>query len=143
MQIMQTQGVMHGGTYNGNVQSMAAAIAALEILTAEDGAIYRGMEVRGTRLMDGLRAGAAKHGVALHVTGVPTMFQTMFIASPPSNWRESSLLDRDRALAFSGALQANGVRVNQRCAWFLSAAHDDATIDETLAAADRAFDAIA
>ncbi len=143
MQIMQTQGVMHGGTYNGNVQSMAAAIAALEILTAGNGAIYRGMEARGSRLMDGLRAGAAKHGVALHVTGVPTMFQTMFIASPPSNWRESSLLDRDRALAFSGALQANGVRVNQRCAWFLSAAHDDATIDETLAAADRAFAAIA
>ena len=71
------------------------------------------------------------------------MFQTMFIAAPPSNWRESSLFDRDRAMAFSRALQENGVRVNQRAAWFLSAAHDDATIDETLAAADRAFATIA
>ena len=42
-------------------------------------------------------------------------------------------------MGFSQALQANGVRVNQRCAWFLSAAHDDDAIDETLTAADRAF----
>ena len=139
MEIMQTQGVMHGGTYNGNVQSMAAAIATLDILTADRGALYQRMEARGTRLMQGLAALAGKHGVALRMTGVPTMFQTMFIAEQPSNWRESSLLDRDRAMAFSRALQAQGVRVNQRCAWFLSAAHDDTTIDETLAAADRAF----
>ncbi len=143
MEIMQTQGVMHGGTYNGNVQSMAAAIATLDILTEDDGALYKTIEARGTRLMEGLRAAAARRGVAMHMTGVPTMFQTMFIAAPPSNWRESSLIDRDRAMAFSQALQDNGVRVNQRCAWFFSAAHDDATIDETLAAADRALAAIA
>ena len=143
MEIMQTQGVMHGGTYNGNVQSMAAAIATLDILTENGGALYRAVEARGARLMEGLRAAAARRGVAMHITGVPTMFQTMFIAAPPSNWRESSLVDRDRAMAFSRALQDNGVRVNQRCAWFFSAAHDDATIDETLAAADRALAAIA
>ena len=143
MEIMQTQGVMHGGTYNGNVQSMAAAIATLDILTENDGALYRAVEARGARLMEGLRVAAARRGVAMHITGVPTMFQTMFIAAPPSNWRESSLVDRDRSMAFSRALQDNGVRVNQRCAWFFSAAHDDATIDETLAAADRALAAIA
>jgi glutamate-1-semialdehyde 2,1-aminomutase len=31
------------------------------------------------------------------------------------------------------------VRVNRQTKWFLSAAHDEATIDETLAAADRAM----
>jgi glutamate-1-semialdehyde 2,1-aminomutase len=143
MEILHTGGVMHGGTYNGNVQSMAAAIATLDILAAEGGAIYKTMEARGTRLMQGLSALAARHEVPLHVTGVPTMFQTMFIAAPPSNWRESSRMDRDRAMAFSRALQEGGVRVNQRCSWFLSAAHDDATIDETLAAADRALAAVA
>jgi glutamate-1-semialdehyde 2,1-aminomutase len=143
MEILLTKGVMHGGTYNGNVQSMAAAIAALDILTADNGAIYKTMEARGTRLMQGLAALATKHKAPMHVTGVPTMFQTMFIAAPPSNWRESSQFDRDRAMAFSRALQEHGVRVNQRASWFFSAAHDDATIEETLAAADRAFAAIA
>jgi glutamate-1-semialdehyde 2,1-aminomutase len=142
MEILQTKGVMHGGTYNGNVQSMAAALATLDILTADGGAIYKGMEARGTRLMQGLAERARKHGVAVHVTGVPTMSQTMFIGAAPRNWRESSLWDRERALAFHGELQKRGVRVNQKCAWFLSAAHDDQAIEETLAAADGAFKAI-
>ena len=63
--------------------------------------------------------------------------------APVAKARADRLFDRDRAMAFSRALQENGARVNQRAAWFLSAAHDDATIDETLAAADRAFAAIA
>ena len=142
MEILQTRGVMHGGTYNGNVQSMAAALATLDILTADNGAIYQGMEARGTRLMQGLAERAARHGVAVHVTGVPTMSQVMFIGAAPRNWRESSLWDREKALAFHGALQERGVRVNQKCAWFLSAAHDDQAIEETLAAADGAFKAI-
>jgi glutamate-1-semialdehyde 2,1-aminomutase len=143
MEILQTRGVMHGGTYNGNVQSMAAGLATLDILTADGGAIYQAMEARGTRLMQGLAERAAKHGVPVQVTGVPTMFQTMFIGAKPSNWRESSLMDRDRALAMHAALQERGVRVNQRCSWFFSAAHDDQAIEETLAAADGAFRAVA
>ena len=47
--------------------------------------------------------------------------------------------DRDMAMAFHTALQEEGIRVNQRATWFLSTAHDDAVIDETLAAADRAM----
>jgi glutamate-1-semialdehyde 2,1-aminomutase len=43
------------------------------------------------------------------------------------------------ALAFHGALQEEGIRINQAGKWFLSTAHDDAIIDETLAAADRAM----
>ena len=34
MDTLLDKGVMHGGTYNGNVQSMAAAIAALDELEA-------------------------------------------------------------------------------------------------------------
>ena len=47
--------------------------------------------------------------------------------------------DRDKALAFHHALQEEGIRTNQNAKWFLSVAHDDAIIDETLAAADRAM----
>lgn len=135
-------GVMHGGTYNGNVQSMAAGLAALDVLTADGAAIYRGMEARGERLMKGLAEIGRRRGVAMRVQGVPTMFQTMFLAEEPTEYRAAARNDRERALAFSLALQTEGVRVNQRCAWFLSAAHDDVVIDETLAAAERAMAAI-
>ena len=141
MEILLTRNVMHGGTYNGNVQSMAAALAALDLLERDGGAAYREMDRCGTRLMQGLAELGRKHRLPLLVQGFPTIFQTFFTtaAAGPRNYRESAACDRDMASAFSRALQEEGVRVNQRGAWFLSAAHDASVIEETLAAADRAM----
>ena len=140
MDILLDKGVMHGGTYNGNVQSMAAALAALDVLERDDGAVYRQMEIRGTRLMEGLASLGARHKLPVLVQGMPAIFQTFFTRErAPRNYRESAACDRDMAMAFHTALQEEGIRVNQRATWFLSTAHDDAVIDETLAAADRAM----
>jgi glutamate-1-semialdehyde 2,1-aminomutase len=144
MDTLLDKGVMHGGTYNGNVQSMAAALAALDVLEAGDGAVYRSLEARGTRLMQGLAAIAKKHKVPALVQGLPAIFQVFFTTgAAPRNYRESVACDRDKALAFHMALQDEGIRTNQNSKFFLSVAHDDAIIDETLAAADRAMTAIA
>ncbi len=140
MDILLDKGVMHGGTYNGNVQSMAASLAALDVLERDDGAVYRSMEAQGTRLMDGLASLGARHKLPVLVQGMPAIFQTFFTHErAPRNYRESAACDRDMAMAFHTALQEEGIRVNQRATWFLSTAHDDAVIDETLAAADRAM----
>ena len=140
MDTLLDKGVMHGGTYNGNVQSMAAALTALDILEADNGAIYRGMEACGRQLMDGLSALGAKHGLAMLVQGMPAIFQTFFTsAAAPRNYRDSMATDRDAMLSFHAALQEEGVRVQQGGRWFLSTAHDRPVIDETLAAADRAM----
>src|SRR6185369_5895854 len=144
MDTLLDKGVMHGGTYNGNVQSMAAAIAALDELERDDGAVYRDLETRGTRLMQGLDAIARKHKVPVRVQGLPAIFQVFFTdGPPPANYRDAVACDRDRALAFHTALQDEGVHTNQNAKFFLSTAHDDAIIDETLQAADRAMAAIA
>src|SRR3954471_14833909 len=144
MDTLLDKGVMHGGTYNGNVQSMAAALAALDVLEADDGAVYRSLEARGTRLMQGLASLGRKHELPILVQGVPAIFQTFFTSAPaPRNYREAVACDRDKALAFHRALQDEGIRVNQQAKWFLSTAHDDAIIAETLAAAERAMAAIA
>jgi glutamate-1-semialdehyde 2,1-aminomutase len=144
MNTLLDKGVMHGGTYNGNVQSMAAALAALDVLEADGGAVYARMEARGTRLMEGLAALAAKHRLPIRVQGMPAIFQTFFTAgAAPRNYRESAACDRDAMLALHAALQEEGVRVQQAGKWFLSTAHDDPVIDETLAAADRAMAGVA
>src|SRR5918993_1182177 len=143
MDTLSDRGVMHGGTYNGNVQSMAAAIAALDELERDDGAIYRDLERRGTRLLQGLAALAGKHRLPMRVQGLPAIFQVFFTAGPaPRNYREAEACDRDAVLAFHRALQEEGIRINQAGKWFLSTAHDDAIIDETLAASDRAMAAL-
>jgi glutamate-1-semialdehyde 2,1-aminomutase len=144
MDTLLHKGVMHGGTYNGNVQSMAAALAALDVLEHDDGAAFRAMEACGAKLMQGLATLGARHGLPVLAQGFPSIFQTFFTSGPgPRNYREAMACGRDAALAFHGALQAVGIRVNQRATWFLSTAHDDAVIDETLAAADRAMAALA
>lgn len=144
MDTLLDKGVMHGGTYNGNVQSMAAALAALDELQAGNGALYDGLETCGTRLMDGLRTLAARHGLPILVQGMPAIFQTFFTSgTAPRNYRESAACDRDAMLAFHAALQEEGVRVQQAGKWFMSTAHDGPVIDETLAAADRAMATLA
>ena len=80
----------------------------------------------------------------MKVQGLPAIFQCFFTdGPPPRNYREAVACDRDKALAFHMALQEEGIRTNQNSKFFLSVAHDDAIIDETLAAADRAMAAIA
>ncbi len=53
MDTLLDKGVMHGGTYNGNVQSMAAALAALDVL--EPGAV-------GGPLLDAVLGNMAHYG---------------------------------------------------------------------------------
>jgi glutamate-1-semialdehyde 2,1-aminomutase len=144
MDMLVHKGVMHGGTYNGNVQSVAAALTALDMLERDDGAVYRAIERCGSKLMQGLAVLGTRHGLPVLVQGFPSVFQTFFTSGPaPHNYRESVTCDRDAALAFHCALQEEGIRVNQRTTWFLSSAHDEAVIDETLAAADRVMAAMA
>ena len=143
MDALLDKGVMHGGTYNGNVQSMAAALAALDELERDDGAVYRDLERRGSRLMQGIASLADKHKMALRVQGPPAIFQVFFTVGPaPRNYRDASACDRDRAAAFHRVLQEEGIRINSVGKWFLSTAHDDAIIDETLEATDRAMAAL-
>ena len=143
MNTLLDKGVMHGGTYNGNVQSMAAALAALDVLEADDGAAYRDLERRGTRLMQGLASLAVKHEVPVRVQGAAAIFQMHFTGgAAPRNYRDAVACDRDRALAFHIAMQEEGIRINPQAKFFLSTAHDDAIIDETLAAAGKVLGAL-
>ena len=136
---------LHGGTYNTNLVATAAAVAALDELSRDGGAVYGAMEARGERLMAGLRAAALASGAPLLVQGMGTVFNTAFAAggaeAPPAvtDYRGYAALDAARQRAFLRALQDRGVRVTARGTWFLSAAHSDADIDETLGAATAAI----
>jgi glutamate-1-semialdehyde 2,1-aminomutase len=137
------QGVLHGGTYNTNACSVAAANATLATLAADDGAAYRRIEAAGTRLMEGLRALGRERDSDLFVQGLPAVFNTTFGTGPVRDYRSYAATDIDKQRRFLRELQDRGVRVTARGTWFLSAAHDDTDIDTTLAAEADALDAIA
>ena len=132
--------VLHGGTYNANTASTVAALATVDALAAGGASLYAGLEARGTRLIDGLRAAAAATGAPLHVQGVGAVFNTSFGTDGPIvDYRSYARTDLPRQKRWLTALQSRGVRVTARGTWFLATAHTDADIDRTLEAARDAL----
>lgn len=137
MEQVVSGGVLHGGTFNANTTSMAAGLAVLDALDDE---AYRTIEVAGTRLMGALRELGARHGLPLHVQGLPGVFNTCFTSDAPIRTvnayagADATLLGR-----FLVALQEQGVRPTARGTWFLSTTHDPEVVDRTIAAADAAL----
>ncbi len=142
LMLLTAGNVLHGGTYNANVSSVAAANATLAELAADGGAVYGRIERMGERLMDGLRSHADRLGVDLWVQGLGTAFNTTFGVGPFHDYRAYAASDLARQRRFLIALQDRGVRVTGRGTWFLSAAHEDADIERTLVAAGDALVAV-
>lgn len=132
------QGVMHGGTYNGQAVTMAATVATLKRLQKPE--TWEGLNRCGTRLMEGLREEFARAGVPAVVTGFPTVFHVALgMTEPAKNWAGLAGFDRKRYVAFTTALVLRGVRCLERGAWFMSTEHDEAVVDTTLAAVREAL----
>ena len=138
---LMTQGVVHGGTYNGQAVAMAATIATLKRL--RDPATHAGMEVRGRRLMQGIQAAFDAAGIAAVVNGFPQIFHVAIgLGEKPRNWDDLLKMDRARYVKFATALLRHGVRALERGAWFLSTEHNDDVINATLEAVQRAISEI-
>lgn len=133
-----TQDVNHSGTFNSNVISMAAAAAALSELEQNDGAVYRHMEEIGQALMDGLCDIAERLGAPLLVQGLPTAFHLSFTdLSAIREYRDYALFcDKERYNRFTVAMLRRGIRLVGRGIWYLSAAHMQEHVEQTLNAAE-------
>src|SRR5690606_38673314 len=91
------------------------------------------------RLMQGLDAALRAAGVPSVVTGFPQIFHVGFgLTEPARDHRDLARVNRARYVRFCGELLARRVRALERGVWFLSAAHDEAVIDETIEAAAAA-----
>lgn len=144
MELIGSGRVMHGGTYNANMVSVSAAIATLEALSANDGAVYRDLYRRGEQLIEGLQCIGRNTGVPLLVQGLGPVFNCAFVDEPAiSDYVTYQAADSARLAKFLSALLRRGVRVTGRGTWFLSAAHTDEDIQLTLDAAREATQEIA
>ena len=137
MELLQSRQVMHGGTYNANVVSVAAGLATIEALEADDGEAYRRMNAVGTKLMAGLINLSDKHGYDLLAQGTPSVFHLLpYTIESIRSYRQFLALDTGFRNRFYAMLQSAGTRVTARGTWFLSTAHSNDDIDETLEHAD-------
>jgi glutamate-1-semialdehyde 2,1-aminomutase len=144
MEQVESKHVMHGGTYNANVMSIAAGIATLDELARDDGRAYAAMRSRGEQLMEGLRRAAREQRVPLRVDGPGPVFHPAFTsAAEIVNFRSFGRTDAEKRNRFAARLQSGGVRVTARGTWFLSTAHTDEDIEQTLEVAERVMKEIA
>jgi glutamate-1-semialdehyde 2,1-aminomutase len=142
MSLIGSGAVNHSGTYNSNVIAVSAAVATLDALSKDDGAAYTRIEAIGQALIDGMRGLARRTGSNLVVQGYPSVFNTSFGERPTINsLEEYRECDSSRQQRFLNALLERGVRPTARGTWFVSAAHSEAEVENTLAAVHGALGA--
>jgi glutamate-1-semialdehyde 2,1-aminomutase len=137
--------VFQAGTLSGNPLAVAAGTATLEEL--RDRPPYALLERHGARLEAGFRAAAAAAGLTTWVARVGSMMTMFFQPGPDpvpvTGWKIASRSDTARYGAFFWGMIDRGVYLpcSQYEALFISAAHTDADIDTTIAAAADALGA--
>lgn len=136
LDLFSTGGVVHGGTYNAQSIAMAATVATLDSLPQ---AAFDEIGRTGAMLMSGMRDIFAAAGVRAAVAGFPQIFHVAFgLEQPARDYRDLAGMDRRAYVAFTTALLRRGVRALERGAWFMSLAHTEAVVGDTLDAVEDA-----
>ncbi len=140
MELFASEGVVHAGTFNANRLSCAAALATLCALRNEGGKVYSRMRKVGTGLIEGLKQMAMETDLPLHIQGLPTVFHTAFTDEKSiTDYRSYHSGRLDLQSQFVMLLRERGVYITGRGTWFLSAAHTDGDVEQTLKTAKSAL----
>jgi glutamate-1-semialdehyde 2,1-aminomutase len=131
--------IYQAGTLSGNPVAMAAGLAMLELVQAPG--FHAELGRRTQLLTDGLQALADGAGVAFSTTRVGGMFGLFFSNETIETYAQATQCDIARFNAFFNAMLEQGVYLAPSAyeAGFMSMAHDETVIAETLRAAREAF----
>lgn len=131
--------VYQAGTLSGNPVAVAAGLETLRQIQAPG--FFDKLSNMTRKLTNGLTTVAKKHRMVFTAQAVGGMFGIYFRDTPPKSFAEVMASDRDAFNRFFHAMLEEGVYFAPSAfeAGFVSAAHGDAEIDKTLAAADRVF----
>ena len=136
-------GVYQAGTLSGNPVAVAAGLKTLEIIRREG--FYENLTARTEQLVKGFQTAANKAGVAFTADSVGGMFGLYFADHAPQNYADMARSNTDGFKHFFHGMLERGVAFGPSAyeAGFVSAAHTPELIDETVAAAEAVFAAMA
>ena len=131
--------VYQAGTLSGNPLAMVAGIVTLREIGRPG--VFDRLEQLTRRLSDGLAQAARAAGIPLQTAAVGSMWGIFFADAPVTDYASAKRSDTARYARFFHAMLERGVYLapSQFEAAFVSLAHDDALIDQTIAAATEAF----
>ena len=136
-------GVYQAGTLSGNPLAMSAGIATLNIL--KQPGFYKVLEEKSRAVADGIAKAATNAGYPIYSTRVGSMFCSFFSKNDVYDWPTASQCDTKSFAKFFLAMLDEGVYLapSQFETAFVSAAHSEADIEKTIAAAAKCFKLIA
>lgn len=131
--------VFQAGTLSGNPLATAAGCAMLTLLRDEPP--YERLEQLSARLERGLKEAATAAGVAHQVARAGSMVTLFFSTEPVHDWPSASRCDTQRFGRWFWQMleRGNYLPCSQFEAMFVSAAHTETDIDDTVATAREAF----
>jgi glutamate-1-semialdehyde 2,1-aminomutase len=141
MDLVAPLGPMYqAGTLSGNPLAMAAGLATLRYLKAHP-EIYSRIDLLSAKLVAGVLAAAKSAGVAMTANRAGSMFTWFFAPDAVYDWHSAAKCDTAAFGKFFRGMLENGVYLPpaQYEAAFLSAAHTDADVEATIAAAKLAL----
>jgi glutamate-1-semialdehyde 2,1-aminomutase len=132
--------VYQAGTLSGNPVAVAAGLKTLELIQVPQ--FFEKLTATTKTLVDGLTAAAKIHGINFCARNVGGMFGLYFAESPPHTYDDIMASDRERFKQFFHLMLAQGIYFGPSAceAGFVSAAHTPEDIDQTILAANQAFE---
>jgi len=134
--------IYQAGTLSGNPLSMTAGLVTLRRL--RDKSVYEQLETSSGNLCDGLANAAREADVTTITNRVGSMWTGFFTDNPVTNWQTANRSNREQYAAFFHAMLDEGVCLapSQFEAAFVSLAHTDEIVEQTINAAAKAFQKI-
>jgi glutamate-1-semialdehyde 2,1-aminomutase len=135
--------IYQAGTLSGNPLSMTVGLVTLRRL--RDKAVYERLETSSRKLCEGLAAVAQETGIKTITNRVGSMWTSFFTDEPVTDWQTANRSNRDRYASFFHAMLNEGVYLapSQFEAAFVSLAHTDDVIEQTIKAAKKSLRTIA
>ena len=134
--------IYQAGTLSGNPLSMTAGLVTLRRL--RDKSIYQQLDDASRKLCEGLSAAASNAGIKTETNRAGSMWTSFFTDHPVTNWETANQSSRERYGKFFHAMLEEGVYLapSQFEAAFVSLAHTDEIVEQTVSAARKAFEKI-
>lgn len=141
MRLIENGTVNHLGTLNGNSVATAAALTVIDELTKDQNKKLVEMEKTANLLVEGIRKLLDQHQVTGLINHIGPVFHMMFIdEASVTDFSTFQTRDAEKYTQFASLLLEEGILVRPSGLWYMSGAHGQKEVDQTLEAIDRALE---
>ena len=141
MDFLAINKVIHGGTYNSSVLNTVAALKTIEIIQKQKQKFYKRLDALRKKLADNFYKIAKKKNININIQGIGSIFHISFTEKTIlENHKDYLETDLNTSQKFIRKMQDNKIRITGRGTWFISYAHTDIDIKNTINSFSKSLD---